>query len=158
MRKLLVCSFFLGLVSSVLWAGDPFAGTWKFNSAKSKPAPTPAGMAFKEQTMVIEETADTATVTIKGTRENGSAASTKYTTPLKGGPVNYTEGAPPAGVSVATTRIDERTVDFITTRDGKTVSTNHVTVSGNGETMRLDVKGVDPQGKPVQSLIVFDKQ
>ena len=56
MRTVYLCSLFLGLAGLLLGAGDPFAGTWKFNVAKSKPAPTQAGMAIKEQTTVIEET------------------------------------------------------------------------------------------------------
>ena len=113
---------------------------------------------MKEETIAIQETGDTATVTISGTREDASAILTKYTVPVHGGPVVYSEGTPPAGVSSGTKRIDDRTVDFITTRDGKEVSTNHVTVSADSKTMRFSVKGVDAQGKPVQGLAVFDRK
>jgi hypothetical protein len=159
MRKVFLCSLFLGLVGSLLGADDPFAGTWKFNVAKSKPAPSKPGRAVKEQTMVIQETDDTASVELSGTREDASALSlTKYTVPRAGGPVAYTMNAPPAGVSVVAKRLDDRTVDFITMQDGKEVSTNHVTVSATGKTMRLSVKGVNAQGEPTESLLVFEKQ
>ncbi|MGD1098520.1 MAG: hypothetical protein ABSB35_41890 [Bryobacteraceae bacterium] len=159
MQRLFACSLFLAVTGLLLGADDPFAGTWKLNVAKSKPATPPApGRAVKEESMVIQDTSDTASVTISGTREDASAVLTKYTTPRKGGPVMYSEGAPPAGVSVVTKRIDDRTVDLITTRDGKVVSTNHAVISADNKIMRLSVKGVDAQGKPVQSLAVFERQ
>ena len=158
MQKMLVCSLFLAMNCLLLGADDPFAGTWKYNVAKSKPGPAQPGMAMKEQTMTVEESNGQATVTFKGTRENGSPASMKYTTPLNGGAVNYSEGGPPAGVSVTTKRINDRAVDFITTNNGKVVSTNHVTVSANGKTMQLNAEGVNAQGQPVQSMIVYQKQ
>jgi len=158
MPRVFVCSLFLALAGLLSGADDQFAGTWKLNVAKSKPAPSPPGKALKDETMVVQETSSTAAVTLSGNREDGSAVLTKYNTPTGGGPVTYTENGPPAGVSVVTKRINDRTVDFITTRDGKEVSTNHVTVSPDGKTMRLSVKGMDAQGKPVQSVLVFERQ
>jgi hypothetical protein len=155
---LLVCFLaFLALAGS-LQAADPFVGTWKLNVAKSNPIPAPPGMALKEQTEVVQATSQRYDLTFKGTRENGSANSIRFSAPLKGGPVVFTEGGPPAGASVALKRISGRTVDFITTRDGKVVLTRRVTVSANGKTMRTDEKGVDAQGKPVQALYLSDKQ
>ncbi len=149
---------FLGLTSSLLGA-DQFAGTWKLNVAKSELPPAPAGKGLKEQAIVVEQTSDMATVTITGTREDDSATPVvKYSTPMKGGVADYSEGAPPAGVSVTTKRIDERTIDIITTRDGKVVGTSHVTVSSDGKTMRQEVKGTDPQAKSYERVIVFEKQ
>jgi hypothetical protein len=158
MKRVLLCSLFLGLVGLLLGADDPFAGTWKLDIAKSQLGPAPPGRAVKEETMVIQITGDVASVTLKGTREDGSAILTKYSTPRQGGPVTYTENAPPAGVSIVNTRINERTVEFTTMRDGKEVTTQHVTVSPNGKTLRNAVKGTDAQGKPVQAVNVFQKQ
>jgi hypothetical protein len=39
-----------------------------------------------------------------------------------------------------------------------TSETNHRTVSADGKTMRVDIEGVDAQGKPVQGLELFDNQ
>jgi hypothetical protein len=77
---------------------------------------------------------------------------------VNGGPVEYTEGGPPAGVTVATKRVNALTVDFTNTREGKVVGTNHVTISKDGKTMTLHVKGTDAKGSPVESTIVFDRQ
>jgi hypothetical protein len=155
---LLVCFVaFLGSASS-LQAAEPFVGTWKLNVAKSKLTPTPPGMAANEETLVIQKTGEGYEITMKGTRENNSPFVVRYSVPQKGGPLTFAEGAPPTGTSMASKRINDRTVDLITTRDGKAVSTNHVTVSANGKTMRGDEKGVDAQGKPIQGFAVWDKQ
>jgi hypothetical protein len=141
-----------------LQAADPFVGTWKLNVAKSKPAPAQPGMAVKEETFAFQVTSDQFEVIAKGTRENGSAISAHAVFPPKGGPIAYSDGAPPAGTSLVMKRISDSAFDLITTRDGKVVSTNHVTLSADGKTMRGDIKGIDAQGKPVQGLELWDKQ
>jgi hypothetical protein len=153
---LLVCFLaFLGSASS-LQAADPFVGTWKLNVAKSKPAPAPPGMAVNAETQVLQATGDQYVLSAKGTRENGAAISSRASFPLKGGPVTYTEGAPPAGISRTMKRINESTLDFSETRDGKVDGTIHAVVSG--KTLRLETKGIDEKGKPTTGLVVFDKQ
>jgi hypothetical protein len=155
---LLVCFLaFLGSANSLL-AADPLVGTWKLNVAQSKPTPAPPGMATKEETLIIQETGAGYEATAKGTRENGSAISARASFPLKGGPVTYSEGAPPAGTSLAMKKINDSTFDLITTRGGKVVFTTHIIVSANGKTMQGADKGVDEQGKPVQGLMLWDKQ
>jgi hypothetical protein len=96
MRKVFLCSIFLGLAGWLMGADDPFTGTWKLNAAKSKLSSAQPGMAMKEETMVVQETGTDAVVTLSGTRENGSTISIKNATPIKGGPVTYSEGGPPS--------------------------------------------------------------
>jgi hypothetical protein len=59
---------------------------------------------------------------------------------------------------VAVKRTNDSTLDFIRKRDGKVVSTNHVTVSANGKMMLINEKSVDAQGKPVHGRYRLDKQ
>ena len=47
MRKALLVLAFCGFAAS-LWAADAFVGTWKFDMAKSKLAPSATGPAVKE--------------------------------------------------------------------------------------------------------------
>lgn len=157
MRNILAFSLFLGLAGSLLGADDPFAGTWKFNLDKTKPDPAQVGRLAKEQTTVIQFSAGTATVTNKGIAQDGSAFSSKYSTPATGGPVTY-EPALPAGMSAVSKRIDKRTVEIVTTRDGKEVSRQHTTISSDGKTLRNLVKGVNAKGESYQNEFVFDKQ
>jgi hypothetical protein len=156
MRRVLACSLFLGLASLLLGADDPFAGTWKLNLEKSKFPPSQPGRAIKEETLTIEITSDDGTVTMKGTREDGSAVLVKYSTPLTGGPVKH-DSPLPAGMTVTSKRPDQRTVEMVTTRDGKEVSTQRNTVSADGKTLRAASKALNAQGETVESLAVWEK-
>jgi hypothetical protein len=155
---LLVCLLAFLALADTLQAADPWVGTWKMNVAKSTPVPAQPGRAVKEATLVIQAIGERYDATLKGARENGSAISSQYSEPLKGGPRTYSEGAPPAGTSIAANKINDSTIDHITTRDGKVVLTRHVTVSANGKTMRDDIKGLDAQGKAVHGMELWDKQ
>jgi hypothetical protein len=154
----LVYPFSVLVLAGSLFAADPFAGTWKLNVAKSKfggPDPSP-----KELTVVIEDQGERAAVTGKGTASDGSPISNKYTVIKTGGEANYSEGAPPPGVSVVfpKRKADTNTAVSTTMKDGKVLETTRGVVSGDGKTMRLTVKGTDAQGKPFESVQVFDKQ
>jgi hypothetical protein len=141
-----------------LWADDPMTGTWKLNLAKSKIAPMPPGQSVKEETLTVAENGDKVMITLKRTRDDGSVMLLKFSTPKGGGPVEYIEGAPPAGISEVSKKIDDRTLDMTMSRNGKVIRSNHATVSADGKTVREVVKGVDAQGKPEESLFVFDRQ
>jgi len=156
MRRVLACSLFLGLAGLLLGADDPFAGTWKLNLDKSKFPPSQPGRAVKEETLIIEMTSDDGTVTMKGTREDGSAILVKYSTPLAGGPVKY-DSPLPAGMTVTSKRLDPRTVEMVTMRDGKEVSTQRNTVSADGKTLRAASKGLNAQGQTLESEAVWEK-
>jgi hypothetical protein len=55
-------------------------------------------------------------------------------------------------------RVSDRALDLISTFYGKAIQTGHFTVSGDGKTMRNDIKGINALGKPVQGLELWDKQ
>jgi len=156
MRRVLACSLFLGLAGLLLGADDPFVGTWKLNLDKSKFAPSQPGRAVKEETLTIEMTNDDGTVTMRGTREDGSAILVKYSTPITGGPVKY-DSPLPAGLIVTSKRLDQRTVEMVTMRDGKEVSTQRNTVSADGKTLRAASKGVNAQGQSFEGVAVWEK-
>jgi hypothetical protein len=115
-------------------------------------------MAVKEETFVMHSTGERYDVTVKGTQENGSAISFRFSESLQGGPLTFSAGAPPARTSVVMKRIDDSTRDVIVTRDGQVVSTERCTVSTDGKTMQWDQKSIDEQGTPVQGLMLWDKQ
>jgi hypothetical protein len=139
-----------------LFGASPFAGTWKLNVSESKfPVVQPSP---KEETLIIQEDGDHGLVTLKGTQADGSPMSQKYTTSKAGGPIEFQEGAPPAGTTVRSKRIDDNTADLITMRDGKEVRVSHNAVSKDGKTLRVTAKGVTPQGKSYKQLAVFERQ
>ncbi len=80
------------------------------------------------------------------------------TTPTAGGPLNYTEGPPPAGTTVVLKTVDDRTSDFIATENGKVVLTEHVVVSANHKTMIDTASGVDEKGIAFETVEVYDRQ
>ena len=147
------------LMAGSLFAADPFAGTWKVDIAKSKysgPDKPP-----KEATVVIEEHGDQVAVSVKGTGADGSPISVKYTVVRTGGEAaKFSEGGPPAGVSVvyAKKKADARSLDTTTTRDGKVIETGHGAVSADGKTFTITSKGTDPQGKAFETVQVYERQ
>lgn len=149
--------FGLAVLSTVglLWAADAFTGTWKMNVAKSTFA---KGKEVKELTATVVEQGANAMVTVKGTGGDGKAISTKYSAPLKGGPVTYTEGGPPAGTAVMGKRVDANTLDSTASMNGKQMGTTHAVVSADGKTLTLTRKGVDDKGKPVDGVEVYNRQ
>jgi hypothetical protein len=156
MRKPMYLLALLGLAVT-LFGADPFSGTWKLNIAKSK---FPAGRnpAPKEITAVIREQVDETEVTVKGTAVDGSPIAAHYTVPPKRkGALKSAEDS--AGSTVTSRRIDDRTIDSATTRDGKQIQTSHSVVSRDGKTLRMTIRGFDSQGKPVEEgYQVYEKQ
>lgn len=90
MVKMLALGLTVLSFTGTLLAADAFTGTWKLNVAESKYS---AGMAPKDVTVVIAEKGADMTVSATGTAGDGKPMSVKYSMPLKGGPVSYTEGA-----------------------------------------------------------------
>src|SRR4029077_19716631 len=87
MKRLLVFAAAVDMAvvaSGVLLAqNNPFVGTWKLNSAKSKYT---TGVAPKEITATIQIVDEQDQVTEDGTAADGSHISLKYAFPDKGGP------------------------------------------------------------------------
>jgi len=148
----------VGLLSAVLFAAEgPWVGTWKLDSAKSTKSAAPK--ASKESTITIRELGDRIIeVAFKGTRNDGTPVSGKYTVSLDGGPNTYLEGGPPAGVSATTKKIDERNSVITTTRDGREIGVNHVALGEDGKTFTANMKGLDGEGKPFNVVEVYGKQ
>jgi hypothetical protein len=76
---------------------------------------------------------------------------------MRGGPLTYSPELAPLA-SVAMKKINDRALDLISTLYGKAIQTDHFTVSGDGKTMRNDIKGINALGKPFQGLELWDKQ
>jgi len=156
MRRTAYLISLLGLAAT-LYAADPFLGTWKLNVAKSK-VPSNSPFAAKDVTVVAEEKGDLVDVTVKGTAENGSPISVHYTVPKSGGVLKFEQGGPTNDITVTTRRIGNNTMDsVITSADGKQVGTDHSVVSPNGKSLRLSRKGADPQGKPFETVEIYEK-
>jgi hypothetical protein len=142
---------------------DPFLGTWKLNAAKSKFSPAFYALMKqappKEQTVVIRELGtDELEVTMTGTQTDGKPIATKSTSPRQGGALKIQQGNFPEGMTIVSTRIDPNTSYLTFMLNGKQVFVAESVVSKNGKTFQNTAKGTDPQGKPVESTGVYDKQ
>jgi hypothetical protein len=156
LKKVISGLLALGLFAFLLLgAENPFVGTWKLNVAKSK---FYKGHEAKEMTLVVAVEGDVTTVSLNGTVGEGQALAFKYNVPTAGGPINYTEGAPPAGTSDSLKKIDDRTVELTSTMNGKLVFKQHIVVSPNHKPMTIRESGVDEKGMPVRGLHVYDRQ
>lgn len=153
-KKLALGLMVLGFVGTVS-AADVFTGTWKLNVAKST---FTAGMEVKALSVVIVEKGADLAITATGTDGAGKATSVKYTVPVKGGAVSYTEGAPASGATAMTKRVDASTIDGTSSLNGKEVGSTHATVSADGKTLTRVVKGMDANGKAFTNTEVYDRQ
>ena len=140
------------LFAGTLFAADPFVGTWKLNSAKTK---YKKGTPPKEQTVVYTEEGSDLHVMVKGTSADGKPISNNFTVPLKGGAGKIIESAYD-GISVKNINANERETSF--SKGGKVVYTAKAKRSANGRTMAITVKGSNPFGQTVEGTHFYDKQ
>ncbi len=158
MKRRVFCFAVLSCLGvGLLQAADGFVGTWKLNVAKSTFA---KGHEIKDQTVVIAEQGDNRVVTVKSTDGTGKATASKYMSPLKGGTVTYTEGAPAAGAGaiVVTKRVDANTTDGTSTLNGKVVRATHTVLSADGKTLTQSVTYTGDDGKSSKATLVMERQ
>ena len=136
----------LGLAATVV-AADSFAGTWKLNLEKSK---YKTGSPPKEQTATIAETGSDLEVTIRGTAADGTATMSHYTVPAQGGDGKIIQ-SPYEAVSGKRIGPNEREVRY--SKGGKVILTTHNTLSADGKTVTVNVKGTTAQGQPVEMAL-----
>ena len=95
-------------------------------------------------------------VKIVGTNADGTPIAISYTIPVSGGTGQMEEGGSYNGVSAR--RINDSTRDTSYSKDGEELDAEHMVVADDGNTMTVTVKGVDSSGKPVEEVLVFEKQ
>jgi hypothetical protein len=154
MRSLLILLSALGL-AGVLYAAGSFSGTWKLDSAKSK---YESGSAPKEVTITVQEGNGMTDVTVMGTDGSGKPMATHMTHPTSGGPVKFPEGGPTDGSTESVKQVNANTRHITVMQGGKTVTTEEITLSADGRTMRIVAKGTTPNGKSFTDVEVFEKQ
>lgn len=154
MRKLLALLSVLG-IAGALYAADSFSGTWKLNLAKST---YESGTAPKATTVTVQDVKGMTDVTVTGTDGSGKPIATHMTHPTEGGPVKFLEGGPTDGSTESIKQVSANTRHATVMQGGKAVSTEQITVSADGKTMRIVAKGTSPNGKPFTNVEVFEKQ
>lgn len=151
MRKIMYALLLLA-IATPLFASDPFAGTWKLNSAKTKYT---AGAPPKELTAVIEEQGANLQVTATGIYADGSPLSVKYIIPVKGGVGSVQEGD---FNGISTRLVSGQVRENRYMKDGKEIRTRRMVLAEDGKTMQTTVKGTNAAGEQVAGVDFFDKQ
>ena len=145
---------FLLVSPAISQSQDAWIGTWKLNPAKSKYSP---GLAPKSSTLVsvavdggFKQTVDTVMATLGlPTHSEVTAKLDGKDTPVKGNANADTS---------AYTRVDSRSYDVVSKKNGKVTLTSRVVISADGRTRTVTQTGVDAQGKKVNNYLVYDRQ
>ena len=145
-------------VSVMGWAEDVQTGRWTLNVAKSQ---FKTSAAPKTQIVTITpEGKDGVKVTADVVRANGAKAAFSYAGQYDGKENPRTEtgdGAVP-GQMVTMKRVDNHTVERITYLKGKKLVIEKWEISRDGKTRTVTQSGVGPDGKPVDNVLVYEKQ
>jgi hypothetical protein len=161
MRNRLPGKFLAVVVGSIVFALGAGAqaqapkglmGTWKLNVAKSKFNPGPAP---KSMTVVYTPDGDGVKIVVDTTPAEGAAQHWEMRGKYDGKDNPMTGN--PAADTVSLKRTDERTSDSVFKKDGKTVATNHRSLSADGKTLTITSKGLTADGKPRSDVQVFEK-
>jgi len=134
-------------------AGDPQAGTWELNMAKSK---LNQGPLPKSQTRTYEVTGQQVRSVQKGIDAEGKPTLVQFTANYDGKDYAYT-GSPDFD-TVALTRVDNFTASFTQKKAGKVALTGTRVVSQDGKTMTISGKGTNAKGQPMNVMLVFEKR
>ena len=135
-------------------AADPQIGNWKLNVAKSTFSPGPAP---KSGTTKIEAAGAGAKLIVDQTTADGTARHWEFTANYDGKDVPIVGNNSDAD-TVARTRVNANTVETISKKAGKVVTTQQSTVSADGKTRTVTTKGVNAAGKPVNNVAVYERQ
>jgi hypothetical protein len=141
---------------SLLAQGNPFAGTWKLNVAKSKFEPGPAP---KSQTRTVVAQGEGAKYSFDGVGADGTSFSYSFTVKYDGKDCPVTGTGMPGGAdTIALKRIGANKVEATLKRGGKEIGKAEAEVSSDGKVSTVKSKGKAPDGKEYHSEAVYDKQ
>ena len=142
------------LIGPALAQSDPQVGVWKLNVAKSTYSPGPAP---KSATTRIEAAGSGAKVIVDQTLADGATRHWEFTANYDGKDSPVTGNNPDAD-TVARTRINATTVQTISKKGGKVMTTQTSVVSSDGKTRTVTTKGVNASGQKVNNVAVYEKQ
>jgi len=147
-------------IAGSLWGADPFAGTWKFNSAKSQHFPGDESAPWlKEWTVTIEEQEGDEIWTDRFLSSDGKASARAIRVSAQGGEFRVVgKPAQAAASTLVLKRAGDHNMDVIHVKDGAELATEHMTLSTDGKTLTNTVKGTSSVGKRLDRVEVFDRQ
>lgn len=146
------------VVSVTGWGQDFQTGRWTLNVAKSQ---FKTSAAPKTQIVtILPDGKDGLKVTADVVRANGAKAAFSYAVKYDGKEYPRTETGDGAvsGQMVTLKRIDSRTVERVSSLNGKKLVIEKWEISRDGKTRTVTQSGVGPDGKPVDNVLLYEKQ
>ncbi len=143
----------LVLTSLALSAADMRSGTWKLNTAKSKFSPGPGP---KSATVTYSMEGDWVVAKAQGVNAEGKATSGTNRYKLDG--KEYPYKTPLVEGTISVKQIDDFNTEATIKGAGKYSVTSKVVISKDGKTRTLTSSGVNAEGKPVNTVAVYEKQ
>jgi hypothetical protein len=133
-------------------AGDPLAGFWRLNLAKSNlPPPLP-----RSQTALIEVRGDRISIREDIVNERGELLTITLEAGFDG--EDYPIHGSPFADTVAYERVDDHTLRCKVKKAGRVITNEKVVVSADGLTMTGTYSGIDATGRSVTATAVFDRR
>jgi hypothetical protein len=127
------------------------AGTWTLDAAKSTFSPGPAPKSMSITYSPVKDG-----VRIKVDIESAAGAQHWDMTPLYDGKDYPVHGNPDAD-TISYKRIDGRTGESTMKKNGKVTVVNSRSVSEDGKTLTITMKGTNADGQPRHDVMVFHK-
>jgi hypothetical protein len=156
--RVLTVGLFVTVTASLLLAQSPqalerYAGTWKQNIAKSKFDPGPA---LKSQTVVIRMSGGGLLATADNVNSQGQPGHIEISLKFDG--KDYSVKGATQPTTQAFKWIDDYTMEWVNTVNGKQTTTTHISLSRDGKTQTLTTTGTNAQGQKINNVGVFEKQ
>jgi hypothetical protein len=154
--KVVAISLFAAVVSSPSFAqSNPLVGAWKLNTAKSTFDPGPAPQSL---TRVVAADGDGVKYDFTGVDGSGKPMAYGFAVKFddKDNPVS---GSVPNGAdTISAKRIDANNYVATLKKGGKVVGVSKVSVSKDGKSTTVDIKGTNAAGVKTHDVQVYDKQ
>jgi hypothetical protein len=153
-RRLFVLgTAFLCFAVSGAFAADVFSGNWKMNLAKSKfdPGPPPQGPNFGKIEAIeggLKFTNDAVNSSGQATHDEWSGRFDGKDNPVKGSQVRDT---------AALKKIDDYTIEIVSKKDSKVVSTTRTVFARDGKTRTQTGPGTNAKGIKTNNIVIYEK-
>jgi hypothetical protein len=160
MSRKLALAVVLSLIvaCTTVWADDVQTGTWKANVSKShyKTATPPQSQVVN----IAPQGKDGVKVTVTAINPKGEKLNVEYSAQYDGKEYPRTETGAGAvqGQTVSLKRIDPRTAERVAYLKGKKLTVEKWEISADGKTRTVTQSGVGADGKPVDNVIIYEKQ
>ena len=113
--------------------------------------------ATAELTLTISEEGDHLVVVPSGKTTDGAPLTGRLTSPKAGGTVPAPQGTV-AYDSTIVTRINVRTIQIVTMRQGRELAQIRLELAPDGKTLTRSIRGTNAHGQPIEGVSVLERQ